>query len=279
MRPIWKGALSFGLVYIPVKMYSATEKKDIRFHYLHRKCHTPIQYRRWCPACDTEVALADVVRGYEYEKDRYVVLEDEELLSEPADGGRSVNLLDFIDLTEIDPVYYDKTYYLAPADGGQKPYELLRRAMDEMGKVAVARVTVRTRETLAVVRVKGRVLVMNTMLYPDEVRNPDILPELDYQVRLHENEGKMARSLVESLAAPFDPARYPDKRREALQEIIRAKVAGEALVSPAPSERAQVVDLVEALKQSIAKAKEDRGTTAGPRPAKRSVRKRKEGQA
>ncbi|MDI6709138.1 MAG: Ku protein [Thermoanaerobacterales bacterium] len=276
MRPIWKGALSFGLVYIPVKLYPATEKKEVRFHYLHRECHTPVQYRRWCPVCDTEVPLSDIVRGYEYEKGRYVVIEEQELAAAPADGGRSVSLLDFVDLAEIDPVYYEKSYYLVPAEGGQKAYELLREAMAETGKVAVARVAIRTRESLAVVRVKNRALVMSTMLYPDEVRNPQLLPELDYQVQLHDNERKMAQSLVESLAAPFDPARYPDRRREALLEIIRAKVAGEAVVTPRPAETARVVDLVEALKESIARAKEERKQAAAPKARKAPARKRKE---
>jgi len=258
LRPIWKGALSFGLVYIPVKLYPATEKKDVRFHFLHRECHSPVQYRRWCPVCDTEVPLTDIVRGYEYEKGRYVVVEEEETSPVPADGGRSVTLLDFVDLAEIDPVYYEKSYYLVPAEGGQKVYELLREAMADTGKAAVGRVTIRTRQSLAVVRVKGRVLVMNTMLYPDEVRRPELLPELDYQVRLHENERKMARSLVESLSAPFDPARYPDERREELLKIIQAKIAGEAVVRPRPAETERVVDLVEALKESIARARTDR---------------------
>ncbi len=261
MRPLWKGAMTFGLVYIPVKLYTATERKDIRFNMLHKECHTPIQYRKYCPHCEAEVAHDDIVRGYEYEKGRYVVLTEEDLAALPTEGGRNIALLDFVDLGEIDPVYFDKTYYLAPAEGGQKVYELLRQAMRESGKVGIARVAIRSKETLACVRVSERVLVMDTMLYPDEVRRPELLPELDYQVSIHDNERKMALSLVENLAAPFDPAKYTDKRREALNEVIRAKVAGDAAVRPPEAEPVKVVDLMEALKSSIEQAKKERVQT------------------
>lgn len=261
MRPLWKGAMTFGLVYIPVKLYTATERKDIRFNMLHKECHTPIQYRKYCPHCEAEVAHDDIVRGYEYEKGRYVILTEEDLAALPTEGGRNIALLDFVDLGEIDPVYFDKTYYLAPAEGGQKVYELLRQAMRESGKVGIARVAIRSKETLACVRVSERVLVMDTMLYPDEVRRPELLPELDYQVSIHDNERKMALSLVENLAAPFDPAKYTDKRREALNEVIRAKVAGDAAVRPPEAEPVKVVDLMEALKSSIEQAKKERVQT------------------
>lgn len=261
MRPIWKGAMAFGLVYIPVKLYTATERKDIRFNMLHKECHTPIQYRKYCPHCEEEVAHDDIVRGYEYEKGRYVILFEEDLAALPTGGDRNIALLDFVDLGEIDPVYFDKTYYLAPAEGGQKVYELLRQAMRESGKVGIARVAIRSKETLACVRVTDRVLVMDTMLYPDEVRRPELLPELDYQVSIHDNERKMALSLVENLAAPFDPTKYTDKRREALNEVIRAKVAGDAAVRPPEAEPVKVVDLMEALKSSIEQAKKERVPT------------------
>lgn len=274
MRPLWKGAMTFGLVYIPVKLYTATERKDIKFNMLHAKCNTPIQYRKHCPHCEEEVGMDEIVRGYEYEKGRYVVLSDEELAGTPAEGTRNISLLDFVDLGEIDPVYFDKSYYLAPSEGGQKVYELLRQAMEQTGKVGIARVMIRTKETLACVRVSNRTLVMNTMLYPDEVRKPEMMAELDYQVNIHDNERKMALSLVENLAAPFDPGKYTDEHREAISEVIRAKVAGDVAVRPPEAQPAKVVDLMEALKTSIELAKKER---TSDKPRRKTARKKEAG--
>lgn len=260
IRPLWKGAVSFGLVYVPVKLYTATEKKDIKFNFLHEKCKTPVQYRRYCPYCRSEVPLEEIVRGYEHEKGKYVVLREEDLERMTETGrGRSIEILDFVDLAEIDPIYYEKAYYLAPGDGGAKVYELLKKAMDESGKVAVARVLIRSRETLAAIRVSGDILVMSTMHYPDEIRKADMLPEMNYQVNLHENEVKMAVSLVNSLSTDFRPEKYTDPYRQGLMEVIQAKIAGEAIETPAKPETGKVVDLMEALKASIELAKEERG--------------------
>jgi DNA end-binding protein Ku len=260
MRPLWKGAVSFGLVYVPVKLYAATEHKDIRFNYLHQKCKTPIQYRRYCPHCQTEVPMEEIVRGYEYEKGSYVIMADEDFDVSGGDGGKNINIMDFVNLADIDPVYFEKAYYLAPAEGGAKVYELLKRAMRETGKVAVARIVIRNRESLATLRVSGNTLVMSTMHYPDEVRQTTALPELNYQVDLHENEVKMAVSLINSLSAEFQPEKYNDTYREGLMEIIQAKIAGEEITTPARRETGKVVDLMEALKASIDLAKEERVT-------------------
>ncbi|TEB16550.1 putative DNA repair protein YkoV [Pelotomaculum sp. FP] len=267
MRPLWKGAVSFGLVYVPVKLYAATEHKDIRFNYLHQKCKTPIQYRRYCPHCQTEVPMEEIVRGYEYEKGSYVIMADEDFEVTGGDGGRNINIMDFVNLADIDPIYFEKAYYLAPGEGGAKVYELLKRAMSETGKVAVARVVIRNRESLAALRVSGNTLVMSTMHYPDEVRQAAALPELNYQVNLHENEVKMAVSLINSLSAEFQPEKYNDTYREGLMEIIQAKIAGEEITTPARRETGKVVDLMEALKASIDLAKEERVTD---RQAKKS---------
>jgi len=259
MRSMWKGAVSFGLVYVPVKLYAATEQKDIRFNYLHEKCKTPVQYRRFCPYCQSEVSMEEIVRGYEYEKGKYVVLKEEDFEKlEETGGGRNVEILDFVDLAEIDPIYFEKAYYLAPGDGGAKVYELLKRAMNETGKVAVARVVIRSREALAALRVSGNTLVMSTMHYPDEIRQANALPEMNYQVNLHENEVKMAVNLISSLSAKFSPEKYTDTYRQGLMEVIQAKIAGEAIEMPAKPETGKVVDLMEALKASIDLAKEER---------------------
>lgn len=172
MRPLWKGAISFGLVFVPVKLYAATEQKDLRFNYLYEKYKTPVQYKRFCHYCQSEVNMEEIVRGYEYEKGKYVVIKEEDFEELARSGsGRSIEILDFVDLKEIDPVYYEKAYYLSPVNGGAKVYELLKRAMQETGKVAVARVAIRSKEALAALRVSGDSLVMSTMHYPDEIRN------------------------------------------------------------------------------------------------------------
>ncbi len=259
MRSLWKGAVSFGLVYVPVKLYAATEKKDIKFNYLHEKCKTPVKYRRYCPYCDTEVPMEEIVRGYEYEKRKYVVISEEDFEKPAVTGGKNIEILDFVDLAEIDPIYYEKAYYLAPGDGGAKVYELLRKAMSEAGKVAVARVTIRSRESLAALRVSSGVLVMSTMHYPDEIRQPSALPEMNYQVSLHDNEVKMAVSLISSLSAEFQPGKYTDKYRQRLMEVIQARIAGEVVETPPKPEAGRVVDLMEALKASIDLAREERG--------------------
>lgn len=259
MRAIWKGAVSFGLIYVPVKLYAATEQKDIKFNYLHEKCKTPVQYRRFCPNCQTEVPMEEIVRGYEYEKGKYVILGAEDFGQEASSGaGKNVEILDFVDLSEIDPVYYEKAYYLAPGDGGAKVYELLRRAMEETNKVAVARVVIRSRESLAALRVSGGTLVMSTMHYPDEIRQAGVLPEMNYQVTLHDNEVKMAVNLINNLSAEFRPEKYTDTYRQKLMEVIQSKITGEAVEVPVRPETGKVVDLMEALRASINLAREDR---------------------
>lgn len=203
--------------------------------------------------------MEDIVRGYEYEKGKYVVISEDELeaLSGP-DTGKNIEILDFVNLEEIDPLFYEKGYYLAPQEGGAKVYELLKRSIGETNRVAVARVTMRSKVTLAALRVNKETLVMSTMHYPDEIRQPSLLPELNYQVSLHENEVKMAVSLINSLSTSFQPEKYTDTRRQGLSELIQAKVAGEAVEIPAKQETGKVLDLMEALKASIDLANKDR---------------------
>ncbi len=259
MRPMWKGAISFGLVYVPVKLFAATEQKDIKFNYLHKKCKTPVQYKRFCPFCKNDISMEEIVRGYEYEKGKYVVLKEEDFNLEGFSGiSKNIEIIDFVDLSGIDPIYYNKAYYLAPGDGGAKVYELLKRAMDETGKVAVARVVIRSRQNLAALRVSGKVIVMSTMHYPDEVRQSDALTELNYQVTLHDNELKMAVNLINSLSSEYQPQKYNDTYRQGLMDVIQAKIAGENIEIPAKPETGKVVDLMEALKASIDLARESR---------------------
>lgn len=268
MRNLWKGAISFGLVHVPVKLYSATERKDIKFNYLHEKCKTPIRYERVCPTCDTEVPLEEIVKGYEYEKGRYVIMQDEDLENLPLETTKTVEILNFVRLEEIDPVYFDKSYYLAPGDGGQKAYELLKRAMQDARKVAVAKVVIRSKESLATLRVYNDIILMETMFYPDEIRRTQLMPEVDYKVQVHDNEIKMAANLIESLTETFDPDKYHNEYRQALHDLITAKISGEQIAVAPRVEPGKVLDLMEALKASIELAKEEKKKAGGGRKRK-----------
>jgi len=251
VRPLWKGAISFGLVYIPVKLYRATESNGLKFHYLHATCKTPIRYRRYCPYCQVEVPLQEIVRGYEYEKGKYVLLREEDLEDLPQETTRTINLLDFVDLREIDPVYFDRSYYLTPADGGQKAYTLLWEALKATDKIGIAKVALRNKRSLAAVRVYDKSLMLNTMIYPEELRPLKELAELNYEVRLEPKEVEMAVTLINTLAAEFRPEKYTDEYRQALRQLIEAKIAGEDVEVPVRPEADKVVDLMEALKASI----------------------------
>ncbi|HIE12000.1 MAG TPA: Ku protein [Desulfotomaculum sp.] len=258
MRPIWKGAVTFGLVYIPVKVYAATDRKDIKFHLLHAACRTPIRYRRYRPSCEREVGQEELVRGYEYERGRYVILSAEELENLPGLEAKNVALLDFVGRDEVNPLYYERAYYLAPVEGGERVYELLRQAMERTKKAAVGRVAIRTKQSPALLWPSGRALVMSLLYYADEVRPAEALPELNYSVPVHENELKMAEGLISNLTAPFEPAKYRDEYREVLQNAISRKIAGEDVAVPPPRAE-RVIDLMEALKASIELAKKERG--------------------
>lgn len=264
MRTLWKGAIRFGLVHVPIRVYPATESKGIRFRHLHRECKTPIRYVRWCPSCGREVAQEEIASGYEHQKGQFVVLEDEDFERLPAAEAKVIDILDFIDLAEIDPIYYDKTYYLEPGDGGGRPYALLRRAMLEMGRVAVGRVTIRTKQSLAAIRVFDRtLLVLETMYWPDEIRSYAGLGGLGPEPSFHENETRMADMLVGSLSATFNPAKYTDEYREALRQAIQAKVEGRQIYTYREPETAKVIDLMEALRASVEAAQAARGPAAG----------------
>ncbi len=255
MRTIWKGAVSFGLVSIPIKLFPATEQKDIKFRFLHKTCQAPIKYQRVCSACGQEVTQEDIVRGYEYESGRFVIMNEEDLEKIPDERTRTIDIIDFVSLKDIDPIYFDKTYYLAPNDAGEKPYALLRKAMEETDKIAVAKVVIRNKESLAVIRGYGNFLVMETMLYPDEIRDSKLLPGFEREVKLHDNEMKMARELIENLATEFTPEKYDDEYRKKLLELIKAKIEGEEIVIPEAEAKGKIVDLMDALKASVEMAK------------------------
>lgn len=277
MRSIWTGTIGFGLVNIPVKVYPATEDKDIKFRYVHRACHTPINYVKRCPTCDRDVEKDEIVRAYEYAQGQFIFFSEEELDNLPLPTTHTIEISDFVNLQEIDPIYFSRPYYLAPADGGQKAYALLRQAMADTGQTALARVALRQKESLVAVKVYQQALVMETMVYSDELRPLKSIPELEYQVNLVSREREMAVQLIKSLAIQFEPQRYTDHYRQALEERIAAKVAGrEVEMAPAPAP-ARVVDLMEALQASIEQAQQERRqaqTGAGGTARRRTARAR-----
>jgi DNA end-binding protein Ku len=250
MRTMWRGAISFGLVSIPVRVYTATEEKTLRFNQLHDKDHGRIRYQRVCSKCGEEVPFDHIVKGYEYEKDRYVILSDEDLDAVPVESTRNIDIAQFVGSEEIDPIYYKKSYYLGPEEAGLKAYQLMVEALREGGKVGIAKVSFRDKEHLAAIRLMDNVLMLDTMFWPDEIREAKF-PELDKEVRVSEREVQMAESLIENLTEPWNPDGYQDEYREALLEIVEKKVAGEEIEEIEPVEPARVVDLMEALKQSV----------------------------
>lgn len=252
MRNLWKGAISFGLVNVPVKLYTATEKQEIKFNYLHEKCKTPIKYERRCPTCNMEVPSEEIVWGYEFEKGQYVVLKEEDFARIPDGGGKTIDIVDFVDLQEIDPIYFEKSYYLEPAQGGEKAYALLKRAMRETGKIAVAKVTIRSKESLAVLRVYQNALLMAVIFYPNEIRATAGLTGIQTEPALHENEIKMANSLIANLSGHFDPQKYTNRYREDLMAIIQSKISGGEVAQTPGRESGKIIDLMEALRASIA---------------------------
>jgi DNA end-binding protein Ku len=255
---MWKGAVSFGLVSIAVRLYPATEDKDIRFHQVHIKDGGRIKYQRVCSVDGEELGFDQIAKGYDA-GGQTVVLTDEDFAALPLETSRAIEVLEFVPQEEIDPIYYDKPYYLEP-DGavGLKPYLLLREALEKAGRVALVKVALRQREQLATVRVRDDVLVLNTMLWPDEVRQPEF--ELGAKSGLRKQELQMAGSLIDSMAGEFDPSAYSDAYREALQQVIEAKVEGkEVVAAPEPeAEPAEVIDLMSALRASVEKAKKAR---------------------
>jgi len=274
-RPIWSGAISFGLVNVPVKLYTAVDRKTVRFNQLNSKTGTRIAQKRVDPETGEEVPYEDLVKGYEISKGRYVVIDPEELDALEPRKTRMIDIEDFVEQDEIDPVFYDHPYYLAPDTGAEKAYKLLMEAMRETGKVAVGRVVIRTKEYLVALRPLDDVLAMSTMLFPDEVVAPDKLDvELDAKVKAGDKELKMARQLIESLSGPWEPEKYHDEYRERVLELIEQKAAGkEIAVQPEEADTAPVPDLMAALEASIAAAKESQ-PKAKKAPAKKASAKK-----
>jgi len=260
---MWSGAISFGLVNVPVKLYSAVSKKTVRFNQLNAETGNRIQQKRVDPETGEEVGYDQIVKGYELTKDRYVVITPDELESLDPEKTRTVDIEDFVDLDEIDPVYYDHPYYLVPDKGATKAYGLLLGAMKQANKVAIARVVLRSKEQLVAIRPSGDVLMMETMLFHDEVvpsHDIEDLPE-GKELKATDRELKMAQQLIDSLSSEFDPTSYRDEYREKVLELIEMKASGQEIaVQPEAPEPAKVPDLMAALEASLAAVKDDGGS-------------------
>jgi DNA end-binding protein Ku len=278
-RAMWKGAISFGLVTIPVAVYPATEEKTLRFNQLHDEDGGRIRYKRVCEKDGEEVTFEHIVKGFEVEKDRYVVLTDEDFDQVPVASSRAIDIVRFVDLEEIDPVLFKKSYYLIPDETGAKAYALLREAMTQDGRVGIAKVSFRDKEHLAALRFKDDAFVLETMYWPDEVREADF-GGVEVNVEVRDQELAMARQLIDSLASEWSPEEFTDEYREALVRIVEAKLSGQEIEVVEAEPTAKVVDLMEALKASVAAAKqqadeEPEETPARRKPAAKGTRAKK----
>jgi DNA end-binding protein Ku len=265
-RSIWTGAISFGLVNVPVKLYSAVSKKTVRFHQLHETDGVRIQQKRVCPADGEEVPFDQIVKGYEITPEQYVVVTPEELEAIEPRKTKTIDIEDFVDLEDIDPIFYDHPYYLLPGTGAAKPYKLLVTAMEDAGKVAIARVVIRQKEQLVAIRPTGDILTMETMNFADEVIPHDRFDEApDADVDTNKREVDMARQLIESLSAEFDPDKYKDTYRERVLELIEQKAEGKEIAVQPTEEPQEVPDLMAALEASVNAARQNR--ESGGRPS------------
>jgi DNA end-binding protein Ku len=276
MRTIWNGSLSFGLVTIPVGLAVAQQRRDVAFRTLHRECGTPIKQKRWCPVHEREVEAGELVKGWEFAKGQYVMIEDSDLESVELKRSRSIELLRFVPLADVDPIYFDRGYYLAPASDpvGLRPYALLLRALQETGMAAVGRFVLWGKENLCLVRPLEDAIVLETLYYAEDIRSAAEITEAVGESEVKDQELAMARQLIESLAGEFDPDAYRNTYRDELRAMLDAKLAGEEIVRPEPQEEAPVIDLMKALKASVAAA-QDSDAPKAKRAVRSSARKPK----
>ncbi|MFG6116364.1 Ku protein [Halobacillus sp. MO56] len=264
MHTMWKGTISFGLVNIPVKLHAATENKDVKMRQLHKECQSPIKYEKVCPVCEREVEQNEIVKGYEYAKNKFVLIDEEEMEElKKENTDKAVEIVDFVSLEEIDPIYFEKSYFLSPNEGGSKAYVLLREALQDTGKIGVAKILIRAKEQLAVIRVYQNTLVMETIHYPDEVRATVDVPNVPEKGETVKKELDTAKMLIDQLTSEFDPEKYQDDYRNALLELIEEKKNGEKHIATAKEKKApdNVTNLMDALQASLDKANKSGGKT------------------
>jgi len=275
---MWKGVVSFGMVSIPIRLYNATESSaKVSFRQLCPDHRSPITYKRWCSEGDHEVAYGEILKGYEVGKDRYVIIDDKDLDNLPLATAHSIDIQEFVPAGDIEPgLYFKNAYYMEPEELGKKPYQLLRKALEATGRMAVAKIALRDREHLCALHANGVGLLMNTLNWPDEIRSTEGLKGLEGDVKINPKELEMAKALIESLADSFDPSRYKDEYKEAVMRVVQAKIDGEVIEAPAAQQTAKVMDLMEALRASVAAAKKSRSAREKQAPvveAKKARRK------
>jgi len=277
MHTMWKGTISFGLVNIPVKMHAATENKDVKLRQLHKECKSPVKYEKVCPICDREIENDEIVKGYEYVKNKFVILDEEDLEAlKKEQEDRSVEIVDFVKLEEIDPIYFEKSYYLSPNEGGSKAYGLLRSALMDTGKIGIAKMMIRSKEQLAVIRVYQNALVVETIHFPDEVRNVQDVPNVPEATEVPKKELDTAKMLIDQLTTEFEPEKYKDEYRTALLDLIEEKKNNEETTTakdkPVPD---NVTNLMDALQASLERAKKEKPKPRQPKKKVKTTAKKK----
>jgi DNA end-binding protein Ku len=273
MRTIWNGSLNFGLVNIPIGLAVAQQRKDTAFRTLHRECGTPIKQKRYCPFHERDVEAEELVKGWEFAKGQFVMVEDEDLESVAVQRSQAIDILRFVPVSEVDPIYFDRTYYLAPANAAaqKRPYVLLLRAMQEAEMGAVGKFVLWGKENLCLIRPRGESLALETLFFAEDIRSRTEIDEAVEDVDVKEPELAMARQLVESLVGEFDPEEYENEYRNDLRAMLEAKLEGKEITRPEPVPQAPVVDLMDALKQSVAQAQKKKA----PAKAKKAPARRK----
>jgi DNA end-binding protein Ku len=263
---VWKGHLTFGLISIPLRLHSAARGERVSFNQLHQECHSRIRQPLFCPTCNRMVERDEIVKGYEHEKDQYVLVNDEELEKIAPPSAHTMEILEFVPLGEVDPLYFDTSYYAVPEDAGKKAYHLLAKTMEESGFAALARLTMHQREYTVVVRPRANGLTLHTMFYPNEIRQVAEYGQTD-GVEVKAQEKKLAQQLIESLAADFEPAKYRDTYQEQVKTLIQAKLEGKQVTATPQPQLAPVIDLMEALKKSLAAPRRPPARAAEAAPA------------
>jgi DNA end-binding protein Ku len=274
MRTIWNGSINFGLVNIPIGLAVAQQRKDVSFRTLHRECGTPIKQKRWCPVHERDVEADELVKGWEFAKGQYVLVEESDLEAVALTRSQSIDIKRFVDLDEVDPIYFDRAYYLAPADAAaqRRPYVLLLRAMQEANVAAIGKFVLWGKENLCLIRPLGESLALETLYYAEDIRARDEIDSAVGETEVQEPELEMARQLVASLVGEFDPEEFVNEYRGELRAMLEAKLAGEEIVAPEQPAPAQVVDLMEALKESVAQARKQKAPAEKKKPAARKKR-------
>ena len=270
MRTIWNGSISFGLVNIPIGLALATQRSDVAFRTLHRECGTPIKQKRWCPHHEREVEPDELVKGWEFAKGEFVVVEESDLEAVALTRSQSIDILRFVKLADVDPVYFDRTYYLAPAsaDAARRPYVLLLRAMQETGMAAVGKFVLWGKENLCLIRPQGEALAMETLFFVDDVRNKAEIEEAVEGTEVRKPELQLAEQVIESLVGEWKPEDFENEYRRDLKAMLEAKLAGEKITRPEPVAETPVIDLMEALRRSVADSQGKKGGAAAPKKTK-----------